>query len=86
MCKDGRRICLLESMCPRIGWTSAFGQTAKPSPAGATTKVRLVERLRAVTPAVVALDATGGYETVVASALAAAHRPWRLSIQPGPRS
>jgi transposase len=36
---------------------------------------RLVERLRAVHPALVALEATGGYETVVASALAAAHLP-----------
>jgi transposase len=33
----------------------------------------LVERLRALSPALVALEATGGYETVVASALAAAH-------------
>jgi transposase len=29
---------------------------------------RLVERLRALAPVLVALDATGGYETVVASA------------------
>ena len=36
---------------------------------------RLVERLRAFSPALVALEATGGYETVVASALAAAHLP-----------
>jgi transposase len=36
---------------------------------------RLVERLRALAPALVTLDATGGYETVVASALAAEHLP-----------
>ena len=36
---------------------------------------RLVERLRALSPALVTLEATGGYETVVASALAAAHLP-----------
>jgi transposase len=36
---------------------------------------RLVERLRALAPVLVALEATGGYETVVASALAAAHLP-----------
>jgi hypothetical protein len=36
---------------------------------------RLVERLRAISPALVALDATGGYETIVAGALAAAHLP-----------
>ena len=36
---------------------------------------RLVERLRAISPALVALEATGGYETVVAGALAAAHLP-----------
>ena len=35
----------------------------------------LVERLRALSPALIALEATGGYETVVASALAAAHLP-----------
>ena len=35
----------------------------------------LVERLRALHPVLVALEATGGYETVVASALAAAHLP-----------
>jgi Transposase len=35
----------------------------------------LVERLRALAPVLVALEATGGYETVVASALAAAHLP-----------
>ena len=35
----------------------------------------LVERLRALSPALVALEATGGYETVVASAVAAAHLP-----------
>ena len=36
---------------------------------------RLVERLRALAPVLVALEATGGYETVVASALATAHLP-----------
>ena len=36
---------------------------------------RLVARLRALSPILVALEATGGYETVVASALAAAHLP-----------
>jgi transposase len=36
---------------------------------------RLVERLRALSPALIALEATGGYETLVASALAAAHLP-----------
>jgi transposase len=35
----------------------------------------LVERLRALHPVLVALEATGGYETVVASALAAARLP-----------
>jgi transposase len=35
----------------------------------------LVERLRALAPVLVALEATGGYETVVASALGAAHLP-----------
>jgi transposase len=36
---------------------------------------RLVERLLALAPVLVALEATGGYETVVASAIAAAHLP-----------
>jgi len=35
----------------------------------------LVERLQTPAPALVALEATGGYETVVASALAAAQLP-----------
>ena len=35
----------------------------------------LVERLRDLAPALVVIEATGGYETVVASALAAAHVP-----------
>jgi len=35
----------------------------------------LVERLRALAPALVVIEATGGYETVVASALGAAHLP-----------
>ena len=35
----------------------------------------LVERLRALAPVLVALEATGGYETVVASAVAAAQLP-----------
>jgi transposase len=35
----------------------------------------LVERLRTLAPGLVVLEATGGYETVVASALAAAHLP-----------
>jgi transposase len=35
----------------------------------------LVERLRALAPALVVLEATGGYETVVASALGAAQLP-----------
>jgi transposase len=35
----------------------------------------LVERLRALAPALVVMEATGGYETVVASALGAAHLP-----------
>jgi transposase len=35
----------------------------------------LVERLRALAPALVVMEATGGYETVVASAIAAAQLP-----------
>jgi transposase len=35
----------------------------------------LVERLRALAPALIVMEATGGYETIVASALAAAHMP-----------
>jgi transposase len=35
----------------------------------------MVERLRATAPALIVLEATGGYETVVASALAAAQLP-----------
>jgi transposase len=35
----------------------------------------LVERLRALSPALVVIEATGGYETVVASAIAAAQLP-----------
>src|SRR4051812_42720859 len=35
----------------------------------------LVERLRRLAPALIVMEATGGYETVVASALAAAHLP-----------
>jgi len=35
----------------------------------------LVERLRTLAPALIAIEATGGYETVVASALAAAQLP-----------
>lgn len=36
---------------------------------------QLVERLRVLAPALVVMEATGGYETVVASTLAAAHLP-----------
>jgi transposase len=36
---------------------------------------RLVEELRQLKPTLVVLEATGGYEAVVASALAAAHLP-----------
>jgi transposase len=43
-------------------------QNAKPL-------ARLVERLVAVAPALIVLEATGGYETVVASALAAVRLP-----------
>jgi hypothetical protein len=39
MCKDGRWMCLLESMCRRIGWTFASGQAGRPSPSRARTKV-----------------------------------------------
>ena len=35
----------------------------------------LVARLQALAPALVVMEATGGYETVVASAIAAAHLP-----------
>ena len=35
----------------------------------------LVERLQALAPALVVMEATGGYETIVASALGAAHLP-----------
>jgi transposase len=35
----------------------------------------LVERLQALAPALIVMEATGGYETIVASALAAAHLP-----------
>jgi transposase len=35
----------------------------------------LVERLRAVTPTLIAVEATGGFETIVAAALAGAHLP-----------
>src|SRR6266478_7911907 len=35
----------------------------------------LVERLRTLAPALVVMEATGGYETVVASAIGAAHLP-----------
>ena len=52
-------------------------------PSGETFAVRrddeglasLVERLRALHPVLVALEATGGYETVVASAVAVTHLP-----------
>jgi transposase len=36
---------------------------------------RLVERLRALAPRLIVMEATGGYETIVASALAAAQLP-----------
>ena len=36
---------------------------------------QLVERLRTLAPLLVVMEATGGYETVVASTLAAAHLP-----------
>ena len=35
----------------------------------------LVKRLQTLAPALIAIEATGGYETVVASALAAAQLP-----------
>jgi transposase len=37
----------------------------------------LVRRLQALTPAIVALEASGGFETVVAAGLAAAKRDYR---------
>jgi hypothetical protein len=42
MCKDGRWMCLLESMCRRIGWTFVSGQAARPSPSRAMTRVSSV--------------------------------------------
>ena len=77
MCKDGRRICSLESMCRRIGWTFASGRAGRSSPSRATTKAWsiLSSACARFRPALIALEATGGYETVVASALAAAHLP-----------
>ena len=36
---------------------------------------QLVERLKGLSPALIALEATGGFETVVAAALAAARLP-----------
>jgi transposase len=76
MCKDGRWICSSESTCRRTGSTSASGRAGRPSSSRVTTKVLSVfERLRALAPVLVALEATGGYETVVASALATAHLP-----------
>ena len=39
----------------------------------------LAKRLNAVTPTLVVLEATGGFETVVAAGLAAAGLPWRSS-------
>ena len=45
----------------------------------------LVERLRALAPRLVVMEATGGYETVVASAVGAAHLPLAV-VNPRQRS
>jgi transposase len=44
-------------------------------PSGGEGVARLVERLRTLVPRLVVIKATGGYETVVARAIAAARRP-----------
>ena len=41
----------------------------------------LVERLRVLAPALVVMEATGGYETVVASAIAAARLPLAVILR-----
>lgn len=51
---------------------------------------QLVDRLQALAPRLVVMEATGGYETIVASAVAAAHlplavvNPARSAISPAP--
>jgi transposase len=64
-------------MSRRIGWMFICGRVARPSPSRATVKglAQLVERLRALAPRLVVMEATGGYETIVASAVAAARLP-----------
>ena len=52
------------------------GQRVKALPSRGTVKLsRLVERLRGLAPALVVLEATGGFETVVAGAIGAAGLP-----------
>jgi hypothetical protein len=65
MRKDGTWSILSASMWRRIGWMCVCARAAKA----------LVEPLQALTPALIVIEAIGGYETVVASALAAAQLP-----------
>ena len=67
----------IEEAVRRIGWTSASGQAARNLAVRRDDEglASLVERLRALHPVLVVLEATGGYETVVASAVAVTHLP-----------
>ncbi len=56
-------------------WNRYLSASMLPRIASTFTCGRLVERLCALAPALIVLEATGGYETVVASALAAAQLP-----------
>ena len=75
------------SMCPRIVSTCTC---ARPDEAFAVASDGkgleiLVERLRALDVALIVLEATGGFETTVAAALAAlgCHSPWSIPVRSG---
>src|SRR4029453_14927946 len=78
MRKDGsQNPCSLVSMWRRIAWMFMFGPLARASSSRAMARAsrKLAKRLNTMTPTLVVLEATGGFETVVAAGLAAAGLP-----------
>ncbi len=76
MRKDGTWSILLGSMWRRTGSTCICDRAERPSPSrDGEGLAQLVERLQALLPRLVVMEATGGHETVVASAVGAAQLP-----------
>jgi transposase len=77
MRKDGTWSILSESTWQRTGLTCTCGRTQRASPLRRDSEGlgQLVGRLQRLAPTLVVMEATGGYETIVARAASAAHLP-----------